>query len=159
MPKQKRDFDIKGALNRVSSRVVRPKGWVPPNSVALVDPEALGPDVRLRWIRKYFSGAEEDKTSFFRRQARGWIPVSAEELPKYATLRDPEGNIASSGCILCKIPTETALLDVQYYEDLAQGALETATGEFDDASTDGRVRTKVITAKRSSMKGREPANA
>lgn len=106
----------------------RPEGWTPPNSVPTgID---LGPDVVARWIRKFFNGAEEDKQSFFKRLERGWEPVKPEELPQLRRLVDADGNIASNGCILCKIDKAIAAADVEYYEDMAIGALASAKSDY-----------------------------
>lgn len=106
----------------------RPEGWQPPNSMPMnID---LGPDVRVRWIRKFFNGAEEDKTSFFKRMQRGWVPVKPEEVPALKYLTDANGNVACNGCVLCKIDAEIAQADVEYYEDMATGALASAKSEY-----------------------------
>lgn len=106
----------------------RPEGWTPPNSMPMnVD---LGPDVKARWIRRFFNGAEEDKASFFKRLQRGWVPVKPEEVPQLSYLIDEAGNIACNGCVLCKIDAATAAADVEHYEDMAIGALASAKSDY-----------------------------
>lgn len=125
-PRVNRQQETRGATKR-------PEGWIPPNAMPMdID---LGPDVKVRWIRKFINGAEEDKTSFFRRLQRGWTPVRPEEVPHLAHLRDGDV-VMSNGCILCKIDAAIARADVQFYEDRATGALASAKGEFEN--TGGR---------------------
>jgi hypothetical protein len=92
----------------------------------------LGSDVKLRWIRKFFNGAEEDRDAFFDRKAMGWTPVKAEEVgEKYELLKDNNGNISRHGCVLCKIDAETAAEHVAFYEQKALGLAESAKTEFE----------------------------
>src|SRR5690242_15596206 len=83
----------------------------------------LGPDVVLRWIRKYVNGAELDNQAFFKRLQFGWEPVKPEELPHLKQLTDSDGNIAWAGCVLCKLPARKAEQARLYVERQATGAL------------------------------------
>lgn len=114
----------------VRKHTERPQGWVPPNAMAQVSPEALGPNVVIRWIRQYFTKSEQDPGSIFKRMQRGWTPVKPEEIPSLASLSDPQGFIAQNGCILCKNDKQVAQYDVEYFEDQAIGALNGAASEF-----------------------------
>ncbi len=107
----------------------RPKGWTPPNSMAMNI--NLGEDTKVRWIRKFFDGSEEDKTSMFKRMQRGWVPVKPEEVPHLAYLKNAEGNIQQSGCVLMKIDAAIAKLDVEYYEQQALGAYQASKKSFE----------------------------
>jgi hypothetical protein len=100
----------------------------------------LGAEWKLRWVRKYFNGAEEDKTNFFRRRQQGWEPVKASELSdEFQYLKDNDGLIAKDGCILCKIPASVAADHAAYYEQLALGQLEGAMSEFKSNGRDERM--------------------
>lgn len=156
----KRQFDIRSSMAG-SRRVERPKNWVRPNAIAVVEPDALGTDVRIRFIRKFFSSGEEDKTSFFKRLQAGWLPVKFEELerthPHLAYLRDPDGFIAWNGCILCKIDAQTAAYNVQECEDMALGRLEKESVAYNNESQRAGFKTKVAASSRKSFQGREPS--
>ena len=146
-------------LNRkeiLRSRLERPKDYTPPGAMVQVDPLALGPDVKLRWLRQFFNRAEEDVQSLFKRFARGWVPVKVEEIPSLKFLSDPKGNIASNGCILCKIDAKVAQMDVEYYEDQALGNLAGASRDFVTSSSDARIEKTIEANSRKSFRGRAP---
>lgn len=110
------------------------------NPNAFDDNFNLGPEWKLRWVRKYYNGAEEDKTNFFRRRQQGWEPVKASELSeKFQYLKDNDGLIARDGCILCKIPAEVAQEHAAYYEQLALGQARGAMSEFESNGVDSRM--------------------
>ncbi len=138
------------------SRTERPKGWVPPNSMVQVAPNRLGENVKIRWIRLFFNKSEEDKGSYFKRYARGWRPVTPEEIPELDGLRDPStGHIAQNGCILCKIPAEVTTLDTEYWEDMAIGALEGASSEFLQEDARGAI-PKFSKSQKNTFRHKEP---
>lgn len=139
------------------NRLERPKGWVAPGAMVQVDPNALGPEIRLRWISKFITKSEIDYTRFFDRQQRGWVPVKPEELPKLGHLKDPDGNIAKNGCILCKIDASIAQMDVEFFEDQAIGALEGSSREFTNSDDNNKAMPKFQESKRTSFKGRLPS--
>ena len=113
----------------VRNATARPKGWMPPNSMNMdID---LGPDIKVRWIRKFYDGSEEDKTSMFKRMQRGWVVVKPEEVPHLQYLVNQDGCIQQAGCILMKIDAEIARLDVEYYEQQALGAYQAAKKSFE----------------------------
>lgn len=155
----------KGLAGRESlvtrGRLERPKGWVPPRAMVVVDPNCLGPDIKLRWVNKFVTATEIDGR-FFDALQRGWVPVKEEELPQYKTrLRDPsgEGYLFWKGCILCKIDAKIAQLDVEYYEDLALGQLAGAQGEFLSDDNGNKAVPKVVEAnKMQTFRGRRPPN-
>jgi hypothetical protein len=104
-----------------------------------VDPHRLGEGIALRWIRKYFTRGEEDVQSFFKRLQRGWTPVALEEIPELSMLRDPDGNIASNGCVLCKNDAARMQIDVEYYEDMAIGNLASESAKFLEENASGAI--------------------
>jgi hypothetical protein len=140
----------------VRSANERPKGWMPPNSMHMnID---LGPDIKLRWIRKYFDGSEEDKTSLFKRLQRGWVMVKPEEVPELSYLVNSEGNIQQSGCVLMKIDKDIADLDVQYYEQQALGAYQASKKSFENEDNgNSAIRKFSESGKPSVFRGRQPA--
>src|ERR1035438_9320674 len=86
----------------------RPKGWMPPNSMVMdID---LGPDVKVRWVRKFYDGSEEDKTSLFKRMQRGWVIVKPEEVPQlqYLVNRSEEhtSELQSLRHLVCRLLLE-----------------------------------------------------
>ena len=133
----------------------RPKGWTPPNSMCMdID---LGSDVKVRWIRKFYDGSEEDKTSIFKRMQRGWVVVKPEEVPQLQYLVNQEGNIQQAGCILMKIDAEIAQLDVEYYEQQALGAYQAAKKGFEAEDNNNPYIKKFSEAgKPSVFRGRQP---
>lgn len=138
----------------------KPAGWTPPNSQVQVDPLALGPDVKLRWVRRFVSGKEEDNRGFFKRIKRGWVPVTPEELPEFNHLRDPEtGHLADNGCILCKIDARLAQADVEFWEDQALGGYEKQAREFADTDVHGSLpkSVEVNSQKKLGFRGKRPA--
>ena len=133
----------------------RPKGWTPPN--AMRDDIDLGPDIKVRWIRKYFDGSEEDKTSIFKRMQRGWVLVKPEEVPHLNYLVNSEGSIQQSGCVLMKIDAEIARLDVEYYEGQAIGAYQASKRSFETEDNQNPYIKKFSEAgKPSVFRGRQP---
>ena len=139
---------IRGALQR-------PKGWMPPNSMVMdID---LGPDVKVRWIRKFYDGSEEDKTSIFKRMQRGWVLVKPEEVPKLQYLVNQEGSIQQAGCVLMKIDKDIADLDVQYYEEQALGAYKAAKQGFEkEDNSNPYIKKFSESGKPSVFRGRQP---
>lgn len=105
----------------------RPEGWMPPGAMPM--DLTLGPDIKLRFIRRYINSAEEDKQALQRRMARGWVPVKPEEFPHLDEFVK-DGRIEMYGCILCKNDARRVALDVQFFEDQAMGALNGAPGAF-----------------------------
>ena len=133
----------------------RPKGWMPPNSMCMdID---LGPDIKVRWIRKFYDGSEEDKTSMFKRMQRGWVVVKPEEVPHLQYLVNQEGNIQQAGCILMKIDAEIAQLDVEYYEQQALGAYQASKQSFEtEDNRNSSIRKFSESGKPSVFRGRQP---
>lgn len=134
----------------------RPKGWTPPNSMVM--DINLGEDVKCRWVRKYFDGSEEDKTSLFKRIQRGWVPVKPEEVPHLSFLINQEGLIQQAGCILMKRDAEECRLDVEYYEEQALGAYQSAKKSFEkDDNNNSSILKFSETGKPSIFRGRQPS--
>lgn len=113
----------------------------------------LGPDVVLRWVRKYVNGVELDNRSFFTRLQFGWVPVNPQELPHLKQLTDQDGNIQWAGCILCKISAHKAAQARLYAERKATGALASAKSEF--AGSGDRRAYKSVESN-SSLRGSRP---
>ena len=140
----------------VRKQLERPKGWTPPNSMEMnID---LGPDVKVRWIRKFYDGSEEDKTSIFKRMQRGWVVVKPEEVPHLQYLVNQEGNIQQAGCILMKIDADVARLDVEYYEAQALGAYQASKRSFEtEDNQNSSIKKFSESGKPSVFRGRQPS--
>lgn len=147
--------DVRASLTR--NRLERPKGWRPPGAMAQVDPNALGPDVRMHWVSIHITKSEQENDRIQQRRQSGWVPVTPEELPAFAYLRDPStGHLVQNGCILCKNDATEVQMLVEYYEDQALGALEGASGAFVNEDTH-RAVTKFKESKMTSLRGRKPS--
>jgi hypothetical protein len=106
-------------------------------------PEVQAPEgFRLRWVRTHYNGAEVDNQNFGKRRQEGYEPVAATEYPELSHLRDANGNIALSGLVLCKIPTEISDEARQYYSEMANGVLAGVASQYEAGSN--RYVKKVI---------------
>lgn len=136
----------------------RPAGYKPPGANPL-EGLTLGDAVTLRLVRKFYTGAEEDKQNFLAMSLEGWVPVKATEVPeKFQYLKDNDGNIAYLGCVLCKNDAQRVEWNRTYFEDKAAGALASAQGEFESNGQDGRM-PKFSEGSSKVFKGRVPVNA
>lgn len=118
----------------------------------LKDPRAFGNDISvpgytLKWVRKFFNGAQEDRSNFFSARQMGWEPVRVEELPdKFALLKDSEGYVSKDGCILCKLDAETAANNVAYYEQMAINNATATAKSFVAEDGNNRIMPRTIEA-------------
>jgi hypothetical protein len=135
----------------------RPETFRPAGKMVDINPQILGEDITVRWVRKWITKTEEDQTSLFKRMSVGWIPVKAEEIPSLEMLRDPDGHIASNGCILCKIPSIEARYQKEYCEERALGQLEGAAGDFLREDAGGRIPKQVLADSKKSFRGKLPS--
>lgn len=148
MPRTSRIEETRAATSRDILEDFTPMGAMPKDVT-------LGPDVVLRWIRKFVNGAELDNQAYFKRLQFGWVPVKPEELPHLKQLTDQDGNIAWAGCILCKLPAQKAAQARLYYERQAQGALASAKREFVNG---GDRRVPKTIESNSSLRGSRPSD-
>jgi hypothetical protein len=123
----------------------------------------LGSEWRVRWVRRYYNGAEEDKQNFFSYLQDGWVPVKPEEIPagqipNISLFIDKDGNIARSGCILMKIDAEIAKANVSYYEAMATGALASTLQEYQNDSDPRMPKTAEVSQLRNPrvFRGQKP---
>jgi hypothetical protein len=82
-----------------------------------------------RWIATAILG-QANPTNVSRKFRDGWEPVKAEDHPELMLPGNPNGNVEIGGLMLCKIPTEKMLAMKEYYENVAQGQMESVDNHF-----------------------------
>ncbi len=134
----------------------RPEGWLPKGAMPMNI--NLGPDVKVRYVRKYIdkAGTIADNEAVNDRMDRGWVLVKPEEVPHLSHLiRD--GQIQKSGCVLMKIDADVVKFDVEQCELQAIGQYQAAKRSFeDDDNRNPLIKKFSETSKPSVFRGRQP---
>ena len=110
---------------------VRPSDSWKPASVLPV-PDAQDGWV-FRWVRTSTLG-KSDNTNVSQKFREGWIPVKAEDHPELEVMSDIgsrfEGNIEVGGLLLCKAPQAQMEQRQAYYQQVADGQMESVDNSF-----------------------------
>ena len=112
-------------------KMERPKQWLPPELLPTPNPED---GYNFRWIRVSTLGTS-DPMNVSSKLREGWEPVKASEHPEIqlmATgdkLRFPD-SIEIGGLILCKTPKEFVQQRDKYYQQQADGQLNSVDNNF-----------------------------
>ena len=108
----------------------RPKRWLPPELLPSPNPE---PGYAFRWIRTSTLGAS-DPMNVSSKLREGWEPVKASEHPEIQLMgagqsRFPD-SIEIGGLILCKTPVELTEQRNAYYQQQAEGQMNSVDNNF-----------------------------
>ena len=82
-----------------------------------------------RWIATAILG-QANPTNVSRKFRDGWEPVKVEDHPELMLPSSSNGNVEIGGLMLCKIPTEKLLAMKEYFENVAQGQMESVDNHF-----------------------------
>jgi hypothetical protein len=105
---------------------VRPV-YVPPSNLPEPTPE---PGWVFHWVATHILG-QADPTNVSRKLREGWVPVKAEDHPEmYLVGNATTGNIEIGGLMLCKMPSETFRARQEYYNNQAQGQMDSVDNHF-----------------------------
>lgn len=111
-------------------RAERPKQWMPPELLPTPNPE---PGYGFRWIRVSTLGAD-DPMNISSKLREGWEPVKASEHPEIQLMGSGKGRYPDSieigGLILCKTPIEFAQQRDAYYQQQAEGQMNSVDNNF-----------------------------
>jgi hypothetical protein len=108
----------------------RPKQWMPPQLLPNPDPE---PGYGFRWIRVSTLGTD-DPMNISSKLREGWEPVKASEHPEIQLMgggknRYPD-SIEIGGLLLCKTPIEFAQQRDAFYQQQADGQMNSVDNNF-----------------------------
>ena len=108
----------------------RPKQWMPPQLLPNPDPE---PGYGYRWIRVSTLGTD-DPMNISSKLREGWEPVKASEHPEIQLMgggknRYPD-SIEIGGLLLCKTPIEFAQQRDAFYQQQADGQMNSVDNNF-----------------------------
>ena len=108
----------------------RPKRWLPPELLPSPNPE---PGYAFRWIRTSTLGAS-DPMNVSSKLREGWEPVKASEHPEIQLMgagqsRFPD-SIEIGGLVLCKTPVELTEQRNAYYQQQAEGQMNSVDNNF-----------------------------
>ena len=111
-------------------RTERPKQWMPPQLLPDPTPE---PGYGFRWIRVSTLGTD-DPMNISSKLREGWEPVKASEHPEIQLMgsgknRYPD-SIEIGGLLLCKTPIEFAQQRDAYYQQQAEGQMQSVDNNF-----------------------------
>jgi hypothetical protein len=73
---------------------------------------------------------QADPTNVSRKLREGWVPVKAEDHPEMMLVGTPSGNIEIGGLMLCKMPVEMYKARQEYYNNQAQGQMDSVDNHF-----------------------------
>ena len=124
------------AENRVNrdaeSRTVtqRPQTWTPPQ--ILPEPNPI-PGYKFRWIRTATRG-QFDPTNVSSKLREGWEPCKIEDHPEMMVYADTnsrfQGNVESTGMLLCKTPVEMVEQRAAWYANQNRSQIEAVDNSF-----------------------------
>lgn len=108
----------------------RPRSWMPPQTLPDPNPE---PGYSFRWIRISTMGTG-DPSNVSSKLREGWEPVKASEHPEIQLMgtgnpRFPD-SIEIGGLMLCKTPTEFIEQRSAYYQQQAEGQMQSVDNSF-----------------------------
>jgi hypothetical protein len=112
------------------AKTERPKQWMPPELLPSPNPE---PGYAFRWIRVSTLGAS-DPMNVSSKLREGWEPVKASEHPEIQLMGTGQGRFPDSieigGLILCKTPVELTEQRNAYYQQQAEGQMQSVDNNF-----------------------------
>jgi hypothetical protein len=107
------------------------RSWKPAD---LLPEPARAPGWEYKWIRKSMMGVS-DPTNVSRSMREGWETCRSEDHPELMLAVDVDaknsGLIEIGGLILCKIPQEMFDQRQRYYQDQANGQMESVDAQID----------------------------
>lgn len=112
------------------AKTERPQQWMPPELLPSPNPE---PGYAFRWIRVSTLGAS-DPMNVSSKLREGWEPVKASEHPEIQLMGTGQGRFPDSieigGLILCKTPVELTEQRNAYYQQQAEGQMQSVDNNF-----------------------------
>lgn len=101
--------------------------YVPPSNLPDPTPE---PGWVYHWVATHILG-QADPTNVSRKLREGWVPVKAEDHPELQLMGNATtGNVEIGGLMLCKMPAEMYRARQEYYNDQAQGQMDSVDNHF-----------------------------
>ena len=113
------------------AKAERPRQWLPPETLPSPNPEE---GYEFRWIRVSTLGTS-DPMNISSKLREGWEPVKASEHPEIQLMatgdkaRFPD-SIEIGGLILCKTPKELVKQRDAYYQQQADGQMQSVDNNF-----------------------------
>jgi hypothetical protein len=108
----------------------RPKQWMPPQLLPDPTPE---PGYGFRWIRVSTLGTD-DPMNISSKLREGWEPVKASEHPEIQLMGSGKNRFPDSieigGLLLCKTPIEFAQQRDAFYQQQADGQMNSVDNNF-----------------------------
>ena len=108
----------------------RPKQWMPPQLLPDPTPE---PGYGFRWIRVSTQGVD-DPMNISSKLREGWEPVKASEHPEIQLMGSGKNRFPDSieigGLLLCKTPIEFAQQRDAFYQQQADGQMNSVDNNF-----------------------------
>jgi hypothetical protein len=109
------------------TNVERPQAWAPAS--ALPEPDKQ-PGYEYRWVRVASMG-QSDAKNVSSKMREGWEPVKAVDHPELMLMgSEKTGNVEIGGLMLCKMPTERFRSRQDYYNNQAQGQMDSVDNHF-----------------------------
>ena len=101
--------------------------YVPPSNLPDPTPE---PGYVYHWVATAILG-QSDPTNVSRKIREGWEPVKASDHPELQLMGNAQtGNVEIGGLMLCKMPKERFEARRDYYNNQAQGQMESVDNHF-----------------------------
>lgn len=101
--------------------------YVPPSNLPEPTPE---PGWTYHWVATHILG-QADPTNVSKKLREGWVPVKAEDHPELHLLGSAQtGNVEIGGLMLCKMPSEQFRARQEYYNNQAQGQMDSVDNHF-----------------------------
>jgi hypothetical protein len=101
--------------------------YVPPSNLPDPTPE---PGWTYHWVATHILG-QSNPTNVSQKMREGWMPVKAEDHPELMLMgNEKTGNVEIGGLMLCKMPTEKYRARQEYFNNLAQGQMESVDNHF-----------------------------
>ena len=101
--------------------------YVPPSNLPDPTPE---PGWVYHWVATAILG-QSTPTNVSQKLREGWVPVKAVDHPELMLLgSDKTGNVEIGGLMLCKMPVEQYRARQDYYNNQAQGQMESVDNHF-----------------------------
>lgn len=94
--------------------------YVPTSTLPDPTPE---PGYGYRWIATHVVGVA-DHSNVSRKTREGWEPVKAVDHPELMLPANANGNVEIGGLMLCKMPVERIAARSAYYQNQADGQME-----------------------------------
>lgn len=91
----------------------------------------LGPDYKVRWIRRSILG-QIDTTNFQARRREGWEPISISDVPEVLSYIDKteSGWIEIGGLVACKCPVDIIAKRDAHYAELSRRQRQAVDNDY-----------------------------